>query len=171
MGAGMFFKIPMNEIADKNIAFEHIVKIEAREIEDNIQNVSSIEERISIIDDYLVKKLIQNHCDGEQIIHAFNKIYQRKGEISVKKLADTACLSIKQFEHKFSGLVGVNPKQYLRTVRFQHVLQIKKNRRFLDYTSLAMECGYFDQSHFINDFKTITGLTPKNFFKENQPSY
>jgi len=86
-------------------------------------------------------------------------------------LADTACLSIKQFERKFSGLVGVNPKQYLRTVRFQHVLQIKKSSRFLDYTSLAMECGYFDQSHFINDFKTITGLTPGNFFKENQPFY
>jgi AraC-like DNA-binding protein len=169
-GAGMFFKIPMNEIADKNIAFEHIVKIETCEMEDKIQNASSMEERICIIDNYLVKKLIQNHNNGEQIIHAFNKIYQKKGEISVKKLADTACLSIKQFERKFSGLVGVNPKQFLRTVRFQHVLQMKKSRRFLDYTSLAMECGYFDQSHFINDFKTITGLTPGEFF-QGKPAF
>lgn len=164
-GAGMFFKIPMHEIEDKNIAFEYIVNNEANEIEDKIQNASSNLDRIMIIEKYLQKKLLQNKNDGNQVIAAINKVNETNGRITVSRLANIACLGIKQFERKFSTLVGLNPKQFLRIVRFQNILKIKKKRHLPDYTTLALECGYYDQSHFINDFKLITGITPKEFFK------
>lgn len=167
-GAGMFFKVPMNEIANQNVAFECLANKEAFEIEDKILNATCIRERVTIIEDFLIEKLIQNNNDARQIVCVLNKIFQRKGQISIKQLAETACLSIKQFERKFSGLIGLNPKQFLRIVRFQNVLQMKKNRHNDNLTSLALESGYYDQSHFINDFRLITGLTPKEFFKVYQ---
>ena len=167
-GAGMFFKLPMTEIANQNLAFENIVNKEAREIEDKIVNAISIRERITIIEDYLINKLSQNIQDTSQILAAFNKIIYNNGQTSVKVLADTACLSIKQFERKFSSLIGLKPKQFLRIYRFQKVLNILNKKTFNNLTSLAYENGYYDQAHFIHDFKTFTGLTPKEFFKNQQ---
>lgn len=78
-------------------------------------------------------------------------------------MAHEVCLGIKQFERTFSKYVGVNPKKFASIIRFQNVLQIKsKNNKSM--TQLAYNNGYYDQSHFIHDFKSLTGLTPKAFF-------
>jgi AraC-like DNA-binding protein len=164
-GAGLFFETPMNEITNQNLAFEHLVKEEAYVIEDQIQNANSTQERIKIIEDFLIRKLIRNHRNYNHIILIFNLINKSKGSISVKKLAESSCLSIKQFERKFSELVGLNPKRYLRIVRFQNILHIRESKFFEDFSALAIDCGYYDQSHFIHDFKEITDLSPKAFFE------
>ena len=168
-GAGMFFKMPMIEIAGQNVAFEHVVGKESDEIEDKIINTCDNQERIKIIEEFLIKKLIQNHQDHNQVKAAFYKMGQRKGQISIKHLAETACLSVKQFERKFSGLIGLNPKQFLRIIRFQNILRMKRTGFNGSLTSLAQENGYYDQSHFVNDFKAITGSAPKKFFSDIQP--
>lgn len=164
-GTAMFFKMPMNEIENQNVAFECIVNKEASEIEDKMLDAESNLERIKLIEEFLLKKLIQNNKDYKQIISTFGAINHYKGQISIKTLAEISCLSVKQFERRFSELVGLNPKQYLRIVRFQNVLQMKKCKYFNNYTSLAFDCGFYDQSHFIHDFKTITDLPPKEFFE------
>lgn len=168
-GAGMFFKVPMIEIAGQNVAFEYLVGKEADELEDKILNASQNPECIQIIEDFLIKQLIQNHHDHNQVKAAFHKMSQRNGQISIKQLAETACLSVKQFERKFSSLIGINPKQFMRIIRFQNILRLKKTGFTGSLTALAQESGYYDQAHFINDFKSITGAAPKKFFSDLQP--
>ena len=168
-GAGMFFKMPMIEIAGQNVAFEYIVGKESDEIENQILNATDTQERIKIIEEFLINKLIQNHYDHKQIKAAFCKMSQRNGQISIKHLAEIACLSIKQFERNFASLVGLNPKQFLRIVRFQNILRMQRNGFKGNLTAIAQESGYYDQSHFINDFKSITGAAPKMFFSDLQP--
>ena len=170
-GAGVFFKVPMNEIENGNVALEYIIKNEALEIEDKLQKAKSIHQRIKLIEDFLLKKLIQNYKDHEQISAMFKTINDHEGQISISTLADVSCLSIKQFERKFSEFVGLTPKKYLRIVRFQNVLQKKKNNCHKSYTSLSFDCGYYDQAHFIHDFKTITDLSPKEFFETQNSGY
>ncbi len=170
-GAGVFFKIPMNEIKNENIALEYIIKNKALEIENKLQTAKSIHQRIELIEDFLLKKLIQNYKSHKQISTAFKTINNYEGQISIRTLAEISCLSIKQFERKFSEFIGLNPKQYLRIVRFQNVLQKKKNNCHRSYTSLSFDCGYYDQAHFIHDFKTITDLSPKEFFETQNSVY
>ena len=169
-GAGMFFKMPMFEIAGQNVAFEHLAGKKAQEMEDQIMNAPHRHERIHIIEKFLIKKLIQNHHDHRRVQAAFHKMMQRKGQIPIKHLAETACLSVKQFERKFSGLIGLNPKLFMRIVRFQHILHKQKNGFKGSLTALAYSGGYYDQAHFINDFKSITGAAPRKFFSELQPN-
>ena len=170
-GAGMLFKMPMNEIENDNVALEYIIKSDALVIEDKLQTVKSNHQRLKFIEDFLLRRLKQNYKDYNQISAAFKAIYNNKGQVSIRRLAEFSCLSIKQFERKFSELVGSNPKQYLRILRFQDVLQMKKNNPHKNYTSLAFECGYYDQPHFIHDFKTITDLSPKEFFEMQNSDY
>lgn len=168
-GAGVFFKMPMIEIAGQNVAFEHLIGKEAVEIEDQVLHASHNQERIQIIETFLIQQLIQNHYDDKKVRAAFYKMNQGDGQISIKQLAETVCLSVKQFERKFSGLIGLNPKQFLRIVRFQNILHMQRNGFKDSLTAIAQESGYYDQAHFIHDFKAITGSAPKKFFSELQP--
>jgi AraC-like DNA-binding protein len=169
-GAGVFFKMPMLEISDQNVALEQLAGIEAKEIEDRILNAANNQERIQLIEKFLTNKLIRNHHDQQQVKAVLYRMMQSRGQISIKELAETACLSVKQLERKFSGSIGLNPKQFIRIVRFQHVLKIHRNGFTGSLTSLAHESGYYDQAHFIHDFKRITGSAPRKFFYELQPN-
>lgn len=168
-GAGMFFQMPINEIANQNIAFELLVKKEAGEIEDKILHAQSVQAQIQLIDSLLLEKLIQNNRHSEQIAAAFAALHHRQGRVTVKQLAASSCLSIKQFERIFPAFVGLSPKQYLRIARFQKIIQLRNSEHFKNYTSLAYDCGYYDQAHFIHDYELITDLSPREFFKSQNP--
>ena len=86
-----------------------------------------------------------------------------KGRIKAQDIAHNVCLGIKQFERIFSKYVGVNPKKSASIVRLQNVIQTNgKDKKSM--SQVAFDNGYYDQSHFIHDFKSLTGLTPKAFF-------
>jgi AraC-like DNA-binding protein len=163
-GAGMFFKLPMSEIKNDNVALGNIIFKKTLEIEDKIQRSKTNIERIKLIEDFLFSQLTNNNKNYKQIKYAIESFSENKGQITIKTLAEKSFLSLRQFERKFSELVGLNPKQYARIVRFQHVIQKKKEYCKKDFITLAMECGYYDQAHFINDFKNITDLSPQKFF-------
>lgn len=168
-GAGMFFRMPINEIVNQNIAFDLFVNKEAGKIEDKILHAGSVRERIKLIDDFLLERLIKNNRNSDRISAAFAILHHCHERVTVKQMAASSCLSIKQFERNFPAFVGLSPKQYLRIARFQKAIQLRNSEHFDNYTGLAYDCGYFDQSHFIHDFKIITDLSPKEFFRTQNP--
>jgi AraC-like DNA-binding protein len=72
-------------------------------------------------------------------------------------------LSGKTLERKFACLVGKTPKQYARIVRFTEVIKGFSSMNDPLLTTHAYENGYFDQAHFVKDFKALSGYTPKEF--------
>lgn len=89
---------------------------------------------------------------------------------SVTELASIACLSKKQFERLFNELVGANPKEYARIVRFQKSLKLLQHHsEDTNLARLAYQCGYADQSHFIREFKQFSGYTPLSLLKVGNP--
>ena len=113
----------------------------------------------------MLNRLIQNR-EFERVDHAIKMIEHAIGQVSVQDVADKVCLGIKQFERTFSKYVGVNPKKFASIVRFQNVMQMKRKHTSASMSQLAFENGYYDQSHFIHDFKSLTDLTPKAFFND-----
>jgi len=80
-------------------------------------------------------------------------------------LASKLAVTSRNLERKFASLVGKSPKQFIRIVRFQEVMNgiIHQKPNYL--TEYAFNNGYFDQSHFIHEFKTLSGYTPSEFVK------
>ena len=70
----------------------------------------------------------------------------------------------RKLERDFDYHVGVSPKFLQRVLRFRRTIAAFYRRSCRNLTELAYECGYFDQAHFINDFKEFTGQTPRHFF-------
>lgn len=72
-------------------------------------------------------------------------------------------LSSRRFIERFKAAVGVAPKRYCRILRFQRALQGAEQGRPVDWTRIAVDCGYFDQAHFIHDFRLFAGITPTGY--------
>jgi len=82
---------------------------------------------------------------------------------SVARVTDEVGLSAKRFIERFKIDVGMTPKRYCRIRRFQRALARVNGGRLVDWTRVALDCGYFDQAHFIHDFRSFAGLTPTEY--------
>lgn len=166
-GVKAFFNFPITELLDENLSIQDLDKNEAIELEDKLLNSPNNRQRITHIENFLSKRLIYNN-EFERVEHAIKIIENSKGQIKAQDIAHEICLGIKQFERIFSKHVGINPKKYTSIVRFQNVIQMKREQKNSSMTQLALDNGYYDQSHFIHDFKSLTGFTPKAFFKNRE---
>jgi len=63
--------------------------------------------------------------------------------------------------------IGTTPKIFSRTTRFLHLCHHLKEYENKNMTQLTYDLGYYDQAHFIKDFRTFTGFTPKEFYEQN----
>lgn len=168
-GIRQFFKLPLCELANRSVPLKYIKPEIGAELQSRLSEAGSFQHRIAIAEEYLCR-LIANHHNGfefRRISHTINWIKKTRGNIGIDTLARQACLSRKQFERIFLEHIGISPKQYLKTIRFQSAIHFKSKRAQLSMTELAYESGYYDQAHFINDFKKIAGLTPRLYFEEN----
>ncbi|MCD8260936.1 MAG: helix-turn-helix domain-containing protein [Bacteroides sp.] len=111
------------------------------------------------IEEFLVRRLYRYKETSDKrlrtVLHAIGN-----GETDVNRLADTACLGYKQFKRVFMEGVGVNPKDFLRIVRFQKLHRFLQVHTELSLSQLACECGYYDKSHLIKEVRRFSGFTP-----------
>ncbi|MGK7397489.1 MAG: DUF6597 domain-containing transcriptional factor [Candidatus Cyclobacteriaceae bacterium M3_2C_046] len=170
-GARVFFQMPMQEVENQTVALTEFWLAEVVELQEKLFYCRNEGEAICFIELYLMKKLQEKkYYDFKRLDQAVRHINYNKGKISLDELAEITCWSSKQFERQFSSFVGMKPKKFLRMVRFQAALYRFQRQGFNSLTELAHHCGYYDQSHFINDFKLLSGYTPSQFFK-NQDVY
>ncbi len=165
-GVKSFFNFPITELLNENLSLQDLINNEAFELEDKLLNSPNNKQRIAHIENFLTGRLIYNN-EFERVEHAIKMIENSKGQIKAQNIAYEVCLGIKQFERTFSKYVGINPKKFASIVRFQNVIQMdSKDKRSL--SQIAVDNGYYDQSHFNHDFKSLTDLTPRNFFNKKK---
>lgn len=94
------------------------------------------------------------------VAFALDVFIRRPDVARVGEVTAAIGLSHKRFIERFKAEVGVTPKRYCRLLRFQHAVRRAHAARAVDWTAVAVASGYFDQAHFIHDFREFSGLTP-----------
>jgi AraC-like DNA-binding protein len=114
-------------------------------------------------------KLSENAC----VDYAVSRIVAAPERLTMEEIAGNVGYSQKHFIHLFKQHVGVAPKSYLRIIRFNKTLSeiaaAPSDKRTIDWTALALDCGYYDQAHFIGDFKKFSGYTPEEYLAKRSP--
>lgn len=131
-----------------------------------IEALKSIEERIKLADQFLLKRLYKTKSRASCVQSAAELIRNQKGELTVENLSSEVCISIRQLEREFKNKLGVSPKTYMRISRLNSVLQLINQNPSIPQAQLAYLCGYADQAHFIRDFKLLTGERPSIYVSE-----
>jgi len=126
----------------------------------------SYEEAVKSLEDFLVNQELVRKYDLKLIRTAAKLLDQSKGQYRISELADYCALSVRQLERGFQRVLGTSPKNYARTVRFHEAQRKLMFAPDTELTGLAYDCGYFDQAHFIKDFKKFTGKTPSEYAEQ-----
>jgi AraC-like DNA-binding protein len=167
-GAKAFFKMPLIELNEQTVDVNTIGDPQLMELEKRLSDTPDRKSCVLMIEDFLYKRIYQLETYNLKRIDAtLQSIFA--GEQNIDRLAATACLGYKQFKRVFAEYVGANPKDYLRVVRFQkalHTLQVQPDIR---HVHLAYDCGYYDQSHLIKEFRQFSGYTPTEYLAVCEP--
>jgi len=162
-GAYHFFGMPMKEIANGFVDLKNIWNKLAEEIEDRIVCCHDNNQRNNIIQYYLLKQLYKNNKEDATLDRCLNLIYSLKGQVRADEIASRIGLSNRQLVRKFNDSVGLSPKEFSKIIKFIGSLNYLRSHANSNLSAAAYECGYYDQAHFIHDFKEYSGLTPSQF--------
>lgn len=132
-----------------------------------IQNSNFFEEetenKISLIDSYLIQKLAEkNHL--QHIISSIPHYNTENPKIT--DILSHIPLSLKTYNRAFHMNCGVTPVKFKRIIQFRNAIEKIKNNETNKLKEIAMDSGYYDQAAFNNEFKKMSHLLPKDFFKE-----
>lgn len=164
-GAAACFKQPMHELFGQSLALSDLLlQSQMDVVSEQIGEAGTDEERIKAVEDFLLSCL-SNKENDELVTLAVTLIKQAKGNIRITTLTEKLHISQSRLEKRFRKIVGASPKKFASIVRLKNILAVPARANQL--IDLALEAGYFDQSHFIKDFKTFTGQTPEQFFKKD----
>jgi AraC-like DNA-binding protein len=162
-----FATIPIKEMENTAVSLEKLFGQDGQEIEQQILTASSTAERIKVIETFLLNRLTGNETIDRIVKSTVETILTANGQLTIDELSKQTNISRRQLERKFSSAIGLSPKQLSKTIRLQATLKMLLNKKFTSLTALAYENEYYDQAHFIKDFKELTGLTPKEFYGNN----
>ncbi len=110
------------------------------------------------LDEYFLPYIAQPLEEDDRVLDAMKVILEQRGQIPVAQL-DTG-LSPRQLRRRFHFYLGDSAKTFTKVVRFQQFLQAKPSRQALKQDKLFYDVGYYDQAHFIKEFKHFYGITP-----------
>ena len=164
-GAMRFLKSSMSEFSDQIVGLRDWSSRCGAEIENRVLEASQDEERFRIVQDFLVAQLMDGRPDLV-LSKMIGEIVKSRGTIDLSKVYADLNISERQAERKFLAGIGLGPKLYARVIRFQAIVQAINQAPRSDLTALALDFGYFDQSHFIREFKSFAGITPRAFVTE-----
>jgi len=160
--ASSFFRQPIHELFRESLSLDNfMLRSELLILEEKLQESKSDKEKIAVIENFLISKLNPG-VEDLMVMSAISMIYKAKGNIRMNDLAKALHTSQSPLEKRFRQKVGTSPKKFSSLIRFKH--SITQHRPDKPLTDLSYEAGYYDQAHFIKEFRNFTGDSPEIFF-------
>lgn len=173
-GFSRIFNRSAFDLLNRVVDLDALVPTDVMDMVRNLTQTKAIEERIAKLNDLLIF-LLENSTfkSRKNHIEVLEYIHQSNGNISLNTIGEIVQVSPRTIERSFLINVGISPKEYIRIVRFNNIFKFLLENRFEDWQDIVHQFGYFDQSHFIHDFKAVTGFTPSGFleFREHGMIY
>lgn len=161
----LFVRVPGPELVDQSMALEEIWGAKANNLNRRLSE-SSLTECIREIQGQLIKEL-DTQPKAQPLLSSTQQALSwaagHGGNVKIEDLAGLTGLSTRQFRRVCLDLTGVTPKQLCRILRFRRIVAHLTQPATSDWANAALDCGYYDQAHFNNEFRTLAGITPGEY--------
>ncbi|MEM1357476.1 MAG: helix-turn-helix domain-containing protein, partial [Bacteroidota bacterium] len=159
------FRVPLIELVDERTDLRAVLGKECEELGLRLLELSDREQRIWLIEKFLLAKVYAHNDYYDAIDRTVNAIVLANGQFQMDELLSKVYMSRRQFERKFRRKVGLSPKYYGRLRRISHVCRVVSTSRRVQWQEITHHNGFYDQAHFIRDFREFIGQSPKQYLK------
>ena len=163
-GLSYLKKIPAFELLDTLSHLDIIFSnSEIERISTRLKECKSIEEKFAVLELFISQKIGLPDVDPRlpYALQLLNSDYS----ISIDMLSQSLCLSNRGLQKLFKKHIGMSPAHYRKIIRFNKAAQLILSEANDSLTQISYACGYFDQAHFIKDFKEFGGISPSEFLR------
>ena len=130
----------------------------------------SFEERINIFDDFAQKYIIDNGKITDFTNYVYRAICYSRGNMRMEDITSYTGYSERYVRKKFKEFYGIAPKRFSSIIRFQNSLQMLLNFNKCEFSDVVYDSGFYDQAHFIREFKKFAATTPSSFMEKFEKS-
>ncbi len=165
-GLRPFLRGEIPDLLDRNVPLGEVCR-GVPELERGLRAAGTTEERQGLVEAFLMRNLRQPALD-QPIVEAVEQLVESVGRADLGELARGIGLSERQFRRRFQAAIGLPPRRFAQILRFQKAIEALDQAAPPSMAALARDAGYYDQSHFINDFRAFTGLSPRAYQERMQ---
>jgi len=166
-GAFPFLGLPAGDLADTHVDLETLWGPSAGRLRERLCEARTYAERFQLLQEALLSRL----CHGVEQHYAVSAALEMFGMSQagprVREAAKYLGLSQRRFIQVFKSEVGITPKLFSRIQRFQQTRTFIQHNPSINWADLAVDLGYFDQSHFIREFLEFSGLSPTDYLNRH----
>jgi len=160
--ASLFFPNPASDFTNESVDLRDIFNKHSNNFYERLMEQGSLPQKVAFLEKFLIERLVINRKSSQQldlVESLCRHVYDRNDFFDIRNLSARFGFSERYIQKLFSNWVGITPQKYFAVRRFNKSLEMVRSSEE-SLTSIAFECGYYDQAHFIREFKSYTGLTP-----------
>ena len=161
----LLFNLPAKELIHQQVTLDTLGGEAFKELQERLFEAPTDEQRISVMISFLHDKLKRATSTHGRFQACVQYVISQGGNVGLDTLSQLAGISSRQLERRFKEEAGFSPKLFSRLVRFQASLRLATANTLSTMTDIGYAAGYFDQSHFIREFKEFSGISPKQYFR------
>jgi AraC-like DNA-binding protein len=162
-GAYPFLQIPLSELHNQIISLDAIWGSFAAEVRERLYTASTIQARFILFEQLLLARLGEAPYWLKAVGYAIERIASQHGALSIRALSDEMDMSQKHLIEQFKLMVGGTPKELARLYRFVHMIRSIDSTQPVNWTRMAHDSLFYDQSHFNHEFEAFTGHSPTDY--------
>ncbi|SHH11498.1 helix-turn-helix domain-containing protein [Flavobacterium defluvii] len=159
--SSLFFSDPLCEFTNYATDMYDVSKNDNKELYEKIMEAKELTSKINILENYFLQQLKKNETRLKKVstVKAIGNIVSLNQSLDLPALAQYSGLSERYIQKLYLSNIGISPSAFTSVLRFNKSLDLVLNTSE-SLTTIAYDCGYYDQAHFIKEFKKFTGITP-----------
>jgi AraC-like DNA-binding protein len=163
-GGFPFFGPPAGELQDLDVSLDTLWRRTASIVREQLLESKTPEAQFRVLERTLLAQS-RGSLDPHPAVRHAVRAFEASPARSVRDITNETGLSARRFAEVFRAQVGLTPKLFTRVRRFQRVLGVLEATTHVEWSEVALSCGYFDQAHFNHDFRAFTGVTPSDYLR------
>lgn len=169
-GAITFLHKALDEISDSVIPAEQVFGEEVLGLREKLYSAKTSKDKFKLAEQFLSERFDSDFLPDGSIYKAIDSIQcdPEFMETSMMKLIEESGFSKKHFIDLFKKSVGVTPKYFQRILRFNCILPKVQKQSDISWPQISAACGFYDQAHFIREFRQFSGYNPESFLTKQK---
>ncbi|MDF2773108.1 MAG: AraC family transcriptional regulator [Geminicoccaceae bacterium] len=170
--ATAFLRLPANELTDLRVPLDDVWS-DTTAVREAFERADGRDARVAALESVLVARLSHvARTEHPDVDEAVRRIIATGGSLGITRLAPALGVTRQHLARRFADLVGVSPKTFARVVRVRRVIAAARatpDRDRPNWSALALDAGYYDQAHLVDEFRELTGLAPTAWWRTQRP--